>query len=251
LLGSGSKGNAVWVEENGCAILIDAGLSFSQLLTRARLRNLDPENLYAIFVTHEHVDHVSGVGPLAREFKLKVYTSPLTFQAAQPGVGDVNFQPMVSGDKVRIGPMTVSSFSSSHDAADPMVYVVRGTRCSLGVATDLGVVTHIVRKNFLFLTGAVIEFNHDLKMLVEGRYPAFLKERVRSRKGHLSNEEGAKFLSEVNHSDFKLVVLGHISENNNSPELAIKAAQKAISKSPGDPKLFAANQWEPTPVFEL
>ena len=221
LLASGSKGNAVWVEENGCAILIDNGLSLSELESRAYQRSLHLDNLAAVFVTHEHSDHIGGVGTLARSYHLKVYTSPMTMEASQPGMGKVKFQPMTSGERVAIGPMLVSSFSSSHDAADPMVYVVRGVGRSLGVATDLGVVTHLVRQNFLNLTAAVIEFNHDLKMLADGPYPVFLKQRVRSRRGHLSNEEGALFLKEVNHAGFKRVVLGHLSEVNNKPEIAL------------------------------
>jgi phosphoribosyl 1,2-cyclic phosphodiesterase len=251
-LGSGSKGNAVWVEENGCAILIDDGLSVSQLTSRARMRGLEPENLYAVFVTHEHGDHIGGVGDAARHFSLKVYTSPLTMEASRHMTGwDIKFQPMLSGDKVKVGPLSVSSFSCSHDAADPMVYVIRGSGSSLGVATDLGVVTHLVRSNFLSLSAAVREFNHDLRMLAEGPYPLFLKQRVKSRKGHLSNLDGARFLLELNHPGLKRAVLGHLSEINNTPEIALAAARKVLEGSPHVPELFAANQWEPTPVFDI
>jgi phosphoribosyl 1,2-cyclic phosphodiesterase len=251
LLASGSKGNCLWIEEGGVAIIIDNGLSLSELKSRVKKRNLDFKSLAAVFLTHEHSDHMSGVGVLCRAYGLTLHTSPLTLNAAYDGIGKVDFSPIVSGETVKIGPLVVSAFSSSHDSVDSQVYVIRGSNSSLGMATDLGVVTHLVRQNFLSLTALVLEFNHDLKMLLKGPYPLFLKQRVRSRRGHLSNADASVFLSQVNHSGLKLVVLSHLSETNNDPLLALSAAKEAISKGPGKPKIQAANQWEPTPVFEI
>jgi phosphoribosyl 1,2-cyclic phosphodiesterase len=239
------------VEEDGLAVLIDNGLSLAELTRRLKKRDLDPKRLVGVFVTHEHTDHIGGVGPLSRGHELPVYTSPLTFHACGRTVGNVDFCPFASGEKLKLGSLTITAVSSSHDAADPQLYVVRGNTGSLGVATDLGVVTHLVRQSFLSLTAIVSEFNHDLKMLADGPYPWFLKQRVRGRKGHLSNDEAAQFLIDVNHEGLSRVVLGHLSEVNNKPELAFEAAAAALSRGPGNPGLTVASQWEPTEVFEI
>jgi phosphoribosyl 1,2-cyclic phosphodiesterase len=252
LLASGSKGNATYIEENGAAILIDNGLSLVQLQGRAKSAGLELSKLKAVFITHEHGDHVKGVGPLARKYSLKVYASPGTMMAANGTLGRVDYEPIASGETVVAGSLKVSSFSSSHDATEPLIYVVKGPGASLGVAMDLGVVTHLIRQQFLNLTAAVIEFNHDLGMLINGPYHYVLKQRVRSRVGHLSNEDASVFLTEILHQGLKHVVLGHISETNNLPELALQAAREALAKARrGSPSLCAASQWEPTPVFQL
>jgi phosphoribosyl 1,2-cyclic phosphodiesterase len=173
-------------------------------------------------------------------------------QAARHNLGKIDFSPLSSGESVKVGPLEVRAFSVSHDAADPQVYVLKGNDDkSLGIATDLGVVTHLVRQNFLSLSAMVVEFNHDLRMLLEGPYPWPLKQRVRSRHGHLSNEDAALFLTQVNYPGLRQVVLGHLSETNNNPELALAAADSALRQGPGNPKLAAAGQWEPTPIFEI
>jgi phosphoribosyl 1,2-cyclic phosphodiesterase len=253
ILASGSGGNAVWAEEGGSAVVVDNGLSLSEFRRRAKLRGLDPGRIKGILLTHEHVDHLLGVGRLARACRAAVYASPGTLAAAvsKGGLDAADARELCGGGSEAIGPFSACAVPSSHDAAQPQLYVLRAGGASLGVATDLGEVTGVILRNFLGLTATVVEFNHDPGMLEAGRYPAFLKARVRGRKGHLSNAQGAEFLAKVNHPGLKCVVLGHLSKNNNRPDLALAAARAALEGGTGSPRLEVASQENPTPVFEI
>jgi phosphoribosyl 1,2-cyclic phosphodiesterase len=251
LLASGSRGNSVWIEDAGSACLVDNGLPLSQFMSRCREASLRPSILSAIFVTHEHCDHLNGVGPLARELGVLVYTSPKLMDKKAGSIGPVRHRPIGPGDEVQEGPLSVRAFPASHDTVDPMVFVVSSGGRQLGIATDLGYVSAAVRDNFFNLDSLVLEFNHDEEMLRNGGYPAFLKRRVMGRKGHLSNREAAEFLSQVNHGRLKTVVLAHLSENNNTPELALQAARGCFKGRPSSPCIHVAGQHGPTPVFDV
>jgi phosphoribosyl 1,2-cyclic phosphodiesterase len=251
MLASGSRGNAVWVEEGGSACLVDNGLPLKEFTLRARRAGLNTEKLTTIFVTHEHGDHLNGVGPLARSLNLEVYCSPRLLDLKNSFIGPINYRPISGGETVTVGPFTAEAILSSHDTVDPLIYVIRGGGASLGIATDLGFVPKLVAHGFRDLDGMVLEFNHDQTMLLNGTYPAFLKQRVRSRKGHLSNEQAGEFLASVCHEGLKVVVLAHLSEKNNTPELALEAAREYVGKSPGKPHIHVADQYVPTPIFDV
>lgn len=229
VLSSGSRGNAVVVEHDGKVLYFDSGLSGKEHARRLRQSGLDCPPPSAVFLSHEHSDHLKGVGVLARRFGAPVYTSPGTARAAAPRLGKLpELVRMPNGDTVDMGPLQVSSFSVPHDAADPSGYVIQWCGGRLGIATDLGTAGPLVRARLSDCTALLLEFNHDLEMLWNGSYPWPLKQRIASSTGHLSNESAAELLGSVGHGGLGLVVLAHLSAENNRPELAVSAAREVL-----------------------
>ncbi|MDR2443693.1 MAG: MBL fold metallo-hydrolase [Deltaproteobacteria bacterium] len=249
ILASGSKGNSLWVEHGGQAVIVDNGLSLKEFKKRAESVGLCLSAAKNLVISHEHTDHVRGVGPLARKLGLVVHVSKPTAEAGAYYLAKTNLKYFEPGEVLDFGALTVKTFTSSHDCADPSVFVFECHNARLGLATDLGVGTTLIKQEFLKLTALILEFNHDLQMLLDGPYPYWLKQRVRSRLGHLSNEQASEMLSEIYHNDLKQVVLAHLSEVNNTPNLAQAAAQKVLQNRPTS--LAVAGQWTPTEVFEL
>lgn len=248
LLASGSRGNAVWVEEGDLAILLDCGLSFREFKARAELAGLDTKKLACVLVSHEHRDHLSGLGPLVRALKIPALANPGTRANAEPLAGRVTWETFTTGDTLDFGPLKVRTLSISHDTADPVAFLVESPAGALGLATDLGVPTELIRQKFRGLRALILEFNHDYRMLMEGPYPWPIKQRVRSRVGHLANETAAELAAELYHQDLQHLVLAHLSETNNSPELALTAARRALGEAL---EPVAADQWTPTPIFSF
>jgi phosphoribosyl 1,2-cyclic phosphodiesterase len=251
VLASGSKGNCIWVEEGRRALLLDNGLSYKEFCKRAQSAGLDKALLKDVAVSHEHSDHVKGIGPLARQLNLTVHLTAGAASAAGSVIGEVRTSIFRAGDGIDFGPLSLTTVTGSHDARDPVVFVVRTAAKSVGVVTDLGAATQLVRRSITGLDALVLEFNHDPTMLIEGPYPLFLKQRVRGRQGHLSNEQAGELLKEVSHPELSLVVLAHLSEINNTPELARAAALKALEEAGHEPKLAVASQHLPTKIFEV
>ena len=247
-LASGSQGNAVWVEEGGLAILLDCGLPYREFKNRARLAGLDPGRLGCVLVSHEHTDHISGLGPLCRALKIPALANRATWESMAERVGRVTWETFSTGDTLSFGPFKIRTMPISHDTPDPVAFLIQSPSGDLGLATDMGAPTGLVRQKFQGLAALILEFNHDYRRLMEGPYPWPLKQRVRSRIGHLDNETAAGLAAELYHSDLRHLVLAHLSETNNSPELALQAAREALYDSI---EPVVAGQWSPTRVFEL
>lgn len=247
LLASGSRGNSIWVEEGSLAVAVDCGLSAREFRARAAARGLDPSKLAAILISHEHHDHVCGVGPLARALGLTVMANIATREALGGALGRVRWETFTTGDSLGLGPLTVRTVPLPHDAADPCGFVFEGAGGSLGLATDLGTATNLVRQRLAGQTSLILEFNHDYAMLMNGPYPWALKQRVHGRTGHLSNEDGAALAAGLCHGGLRRLVLAHLSQTNNTPLLAEAAARAAL---PPTVAVLAASQDDPSPVFE-
>jgi phosphoribosyl 1,2-cyclic phosphodiesterase len=184
-------------------------------------KGLDPGSLDAIIVSHEHADHIHGVGVLSRRFKMAVHISDATLRASQKTLGRLAaVHPFTCGNAFSIGTFVVHPFSVSHDAADPAGFTIRSGTRKLGVATDLGVVTGLVQNHLQDCDILILEANHDPRMLIDGPYPWPLKQRILGRSGHLSNEDTARLLEALLHDRLGHVVLAHLSEENNTPEKA-------------------------------
>ena len=248
-LASGSKGNAIWVESDETAILVDNGLSGKELKRRMALVGLDPQRLKAIVVSHEHRDHTHGVGVLARMFKIPVYANQGTLNRATFIIGKINPVIFRTGNDFTIGDLRIHPISVSHDASDTVGFTFEANGTRLGLATDLGKSTTLVREHLSGCQGLILEFNHDMEMLINGPYPWDLKNRVKGRRGHLSNPDAAELLSILDHAGLKHVTLAHLSETNNQPELALEAARQAVSR-PGF-TLVAAEQDNPTGIITI
>jgi len=252
VLGSGSKGNCVFVECGTTAILIDGGFSGKEIASRLAQIDRDISCLKAIFVTHEHRDHISGVGVMSRRCKIPVFANKGTFHGGKQTLGKLfkrcEFQ---TGDQTDFQDIAVRSFAISHDTADPVGFVVSNGTRSLGVCTDTGIGTRLISRRLSGCDGLVLEFNHDPEMLKNGPYPPSLKQRVNSNQGHLSNGDGANLLNEIIHEKLQRVVLAHLSETNNLPEIAYREAVRVMTDKVDTSTLDISNQQIPTNLFEL
>ncbi|MEE8430692.1 MAG: MBL fold metallo-hydrolase [Candidatus Desulfatibia sp.] len=229
ILASGSRGNAIFISDGLTSILIDAGLSGIEIERRMQSKGLCPQDLDAILVSHEHTDHIQGVGVLSRRFNLPVYISRGTKETAASYLGDVyDFKRFECGTTFKIADLTIHPFSLSHDAQDPAGFTILQNGTKVGITTDLGIATAMVKEHLKGCSLLILEANHDPVMLIDGPYPWPVKQRIRSRAGHLSNEASGNLLKEIQHERLQHVVLAHLSETNNTPQKALDEVGRAL-----------------------
>jgi len=236
VLASGSRGNCALVQTSITRILVDAGISCRETFRRMKALGEDPRHLSAIVITHEHSDHVCGLAVLAKKLKVPVFMTGATHQTWARAVRDENgvrpamdrLEVFCAGKSFQIGDIAVTPFTIPHDAADPVGFTFRAEGIKIGIATDLGYIPASVRDHLRHCEVLMMESNHDLEMLRVGPYPWSVKQRVMSRVGHLSNDALAQFFTSDYDGGAAYVVLAHLSEHNNHPELARKAAEKAL-----------------------
>lgn len=277
VLGSGSRGNSTWIRTEKTALLIDAG--FGRKETASRLASVGErlEDLKAIVVSHEHQDHISGLRGLALRLKAPIYISAVTRRVItwDPRLAAAGgFEVFSPGESFTIGDVEIHPFSVPHDAADPVAFTLVAEGVKAAVVTDLGYIPEVVKQRVRGCHCLVFESNHDLDMLKVGPYPWFIKQRVMSRHGHLSNLSTARFLTEDYDGAAEVLVLAHLSETNNHPEIVRMTAAEALASrsngsvnlddesdgAGGQVSLFArgqrselllASQDAPTPVFQF
>lgn len=249
LLASGSRGNCALIEADGCRILVDAGLSGKEIERRLATLELSGEDLQAILVTHEHHDHVGGVGPLARRYNLPVYVDQQT-HTALPKLGKIeDLQLFAAGDNFNCQGLTIKSFSTTHDAINPVGFVIESTEGKVGYATDLGMTTRLVSEHLKECRVLILEANHDEQMLLDGPYPWPLKQRIRSRHGHLSNHESRRLLEDINWSGLEALFLAHLSEENNCPDLVAETFQQVMQQHGHKPQIIVGSQHQASSCF--
>ncbi len=213
------------------SLLIDAGLSARQIGQRLALIGVKLEELDALLITHEHRDHLGGAGVLSRRHPLPIYLNQATCQAAQRFLGQAaRTECFENGVPFKVGSLSIEAFSLSHDAVDPVGFIIRSAEHKVALATDLGFASNLVREKLKGAQLIVLESNHDLEMLKNGPYPWEVKQRVWGRQGHLSNEESASLLRELYHPRLQHVVLAHVSEINNHEDLVWQENQKALAE---------------------
>jgi phosphoribosyl 1,2-cyclic phosphodiesterase len=221
-LGSGSKGNATLIESTGGLLLLDCGFTMKETCRRLALLGHQPENISAILVTHEHGDHISGVGPLARRFNLPVYLTHGTSQ--HKSVAKLPVRHLINThQRFQIADIEITPVVVPHDAREPCQFVFRHKGKTLGVLTDLGSITPFIVEQYKDCDSLMLECNHDSRMLSMGPYPASLKLRVGGQWGHLNNQQAASLLREINTEPLQQLVISHISEKNNTEQLARSA----------------------------
>lgn len=230
VLASGSRGNSIFISNGLTSLLIDAGLSGIEIERRLLSKGISPEDIDVILVSHEHNDHIQGVGVLSRRFDIPVYMNRKTKKAADSKLGAVhNLIEFECGITFKINDLTIHPFCTSHDAEDPAGFTVKQNNTRIGIATDLGIATAVVKERLKECSALILEANHDPEMLKQGTYPWPLKQRIKSRTGHLSNEESKKLLMEVKHQNLKHVILAHLSEKNNTPQKALSEVSQAMN----------------------
>ncbi|MBM3811451.1 MAG: MBL fold metallo-hydrolase [Acidimicrobiia bacterium] len=236
VLATSSSGNCTFIGTSHTRILIDAGLSRLETFQRLASIGEDPASLDAILVTHEHSDHVAGLSVIARTYqkkfqrRLPVYLTHLTAPAIEWAGAEPEIRTFQAGTGFQIGDLSVSSFTIPHDAADPVGYTVEAEGIKVGLAMDLGYLPESVKYHLQGCRLIVLESNHDLDMLKVGPYPWSVKQRVMSRKGHLSNDLVSEFILDGLDREVKTLVLGHLSEHNNHPGLVRLVASQALER---------------------
>lgn len=223
ILASGSTGNALYVETEDAKLLIDAGLSGKQIERLMAAEGIDPTSLDALLVTHEHSDHIKGVGVLARRYDLPVYANEATWDAMSALIGEVaedKKQVFSTGEAVEFGSLKVESYGISHDAAEPMGFVFYEGEEQLALTTDLGYMNERIKEKIRQSQTIILEANHDVEMLRMGPYPYSIKRRILSDVGHLSNIAAGEALCDVLGGATERVHLAHLSQENNMLQLA-------------------------------
>jgi phosphoribosyl 1,2-cyclic phosphodiesterase len=252
LLASGSKGNCLYIETDSCRLLIDAGLSGREAIARLSSIGVDADTLDGILITHEHSDHIRGVGALARRLKIPVLVGSRTHEAARHVFGKIDLVEFEPGSSFTFKGLNIDPFPVTHDASDPVGFRIEGGEGTIGFATDLGIATRLTQEKLKGCRALVLEFNHDEQMLQDGPYPWHLKQRIRSRHGHLSNTEGASLLEELLHPGLEGVFLSHLSEVNNDPALAMAAARGLVDgQNLCSPGLFLGVQHLTSGVLDI
>ena len=229
VLGSGSKGNATLIESGSTRILIDNGFSGKELLKRLDLIGVAAESLSGLIVTHEHIDHVKGVGVIARKLGIPIFANELTYRAAEKHLGKIpQRREFVTGEPFPLDGLAIHPFAVSHDTADPVGFLVSDDKLCLGYCTDTGKVTKLIRYHLSSCQALILEANHDVEMLRQGPYPLPLQQRVLSSQGHLANKDSLQLAAELAHGKLRLLVLAHLSEINNHPDLVRKEVGKHL-----------------------
>lgn len=233
-IASGSSGNCIYVGSDSTHLLVDTGISKKRIEESLTELEVKGEELKGILVTHEHSDHIQGLGVFCRKYEVPIYATKGTIAGicACKTLGKMPkglFHEISSDEKFDIGDLTVKPFAISHDANEPTGFRIEHEEKSVAVATDLGIYDDYIVENLQGLDAVVLEANHDIHMLEVGPYPYPLKRRVLGDHGHLSNELSGRLLCKILHDNMKYVVLGHLSRENNFPELAYETVKLEVT----------------------
>lgn len=227
---SGSSGNATLISDSHTYILIDCGMSGKKLEAALACLDLSCKDLSAVLLTHEHIDHTQGAGIISRRYDIPIYATPGTHRAAEIGkIKDQNTHLIKSGESFEIGKIGITPFSISHDAADPVGYNFFINSAKLTLATDLGEVTDSIRQSIAGSDEIILESNHDVDLLMYGTYPLNLKRRILGTRGHLSNSDASKIAVDLLKGGTKKIMLGHLSNENNTPDIAYHTTKNALN----------------------
>jgi phosphoribosyl 1,2-cyclic phosphodiesterase len=247
-LQSGSNGNAIYVETADAKLLFDCGLTGRKTAERLEVHDRRANDLTAVFVSHDHRDHVKGVGVVARRFKVPVYASNGTCEAlGGKGVGWIpDLRSFAAGETIELGTTRVETLATPHDGADGVAFIVESDGRRVGVFTDLGhafpgLVDAVATTDLTYL-----ESNYDEAMLERGPYPEHLRARIRGPGGHLSNDEAAEIAAAASEGRLRRVVLCHLSQENNAPDVALATFRQRL---PGGPRLGLAGRWSTSDAF--
>jgi len=231
---SGSSGNCILIGSNDHHILVDAGVSGKRIEEGLNSLDMTTQDIDGILITHEHSDHIAGLGVLARRYGIPIYTTAGTREAIL-GISQVGkidrelFHEIAPDNPFEIGDLLIDPIRISHDAADPVAYKVSNGGKSVGVITDLGYYDDYIVNKIKGMDAILLESNHDVRMLQVGPYPYNLKQRILGNRGHLSNETAGKLLNQILHDHFNTVLLGHLSAENNMPEIAYETVRLEIT----------------------
>lgn len=244
-LNSGSNANCYYISNGHEAVLVDAGLSCRETEKRMRQLNLAMDQVKAIFVSHEHGDHITGVAGISKKHQLPVYITTGTLRNSRIPVAQHLLHSFKHNQKIKIGGLSVIPFRKSHDADDPHSFLISGHGINVGVITDIGYACKQVLKYFGQCHAAFLEANYCADMLANGNYPYHLKKRISSDEGHLSNAQALELFLHHKSAALQLLILSHLSKNNNKPEIV----ESLFSPHAGNTRIVVAGRYAATPVF--
>ncbi len=246
-LNSGSNGNCYYVSYGGEAVLVDVGISCREVEKRMARIGLSMQEVKAIFISHEHSDHIRGVEVLSKKYQLPVYITPATLKSSRMILRPELVRSFCSDEDIQLGNLFVKPFSKRHDAADPYSFVVSANHIHIGVFTDIGSCCGNVIRYFKQCHAVFLEANYDKEMLDTGMYPYHLKKRISSGHGHLSNHESLELFTNHRSDHISHLILSHLSKDNNSPELV----KQLFEKHAGHTKIVVASRDYETDVHEI
>ena len=244
-LNSGSNANCYYIGNNNEAVLIDAGLSCRETERRMKQLELSMERVKAIFISHEHADHITGLAGISKKYQLPVYITDSTLARSNMPVEPQLVNSFTNAKSITIGNLAITAFKKSHDAADPHSFMVAGHGVNVGVITDIGYACKRVIKYFSQCHAVFLESNYCDDMLRNGNYPYHLQKRISSDEGHLSNTQALELFQQYQSADLRLLILSHLSKNNNKPELV----EALFNQHAGSTKIVVASRYEASPVF--
>jgi phosphoribosyl 1,2-cyclic phosphodiesterase len=251
-IASGSKGNCLYLEIGDTRILVDVGLSLRETVLRMGTLGLDPADIHAVLVTHEHIDHIRSVGSFSRKFKVPVMASHHVRRKSEKHLTKAQIIEFESGCSFTFRDTCIDPFPITHDACDPVGFVFESREGRCGSVTDLGIVTRLVIEKLRGCRALNLESNHDVDMLMNGPYPWELKQRIKSRHGHLSNEDSLQLLHELAHDGLEALVMAHLSEVNNHPDHVVQSTGSFLrDQNLCAPQIVIGDQYRASCVMEI
>lgn len=260
-IASGSSGNCIYIGTEATHLLVDVGISCKKTVEGLNQLGLKGQDIDGILITHEHADHINGLGVMSRKFGIPIYATSGTIKAIKgiKSLGAIDeelFHEVNADEKMIVKDITVNPMRISHDAAQPVAYRFQYGGRKMAVVTDLGTYDEYTVESLKGMDALMLEANHDINMLQVGPYPYYLKQRILGKRGHLSNELSGKLLSRLLHDDLQAVCLGHLSKENNLTELAYETVRLEITMSdnaykPDDFPIFVANRSELSQMVEI
>jgi len=244
-LNSGSNGNCYYIGNEKEAVLIDAGISCRETEKRMKRLGLSMSHVRAIFVSHEHIDHITGIPGISKKYQLPVYITKNTLHSASVPIEKHLVHLFKAHQPIAIGGLSVTAFLKSHDAIDPHSFIVSGNDVTIGIFTDIGFSCQQIIHHFSKCHAVFLEANYCEDMLSKGNYPYYLKKRISSDNGHLSNTQALELFMKYRGIQLSHLILSHLSKNNNSPELV----SRLFNEKAGDTKVIVASRYGETPLF--
>jgi phosphoribosyl 1,2-cyclic phosphodiesterase len=246
-LNSGSNGNCYYVGNEKEAVLIDAGISCRETEKRMKRLGLLMSRVRAIFVSHEHIDHITGIPGISKKYQLPVYITQNTLQSASVPIEKHLVHLFKAHQPISIGELSVTAFLKSHDAIDPHSFVVSGNDVTIGIFTDIGFSCQQIIRHFSKCHAVFLEANYCEEMLNKGNYPYYLKKRISSDNGHLSNTQALELFVKHKGKHLSHLILSHLSKNNNCPDLV----SRLFNEKAGDTKVIVASRYVETPLLYI
>ena len=251
-LASGSKGNCLYLETGDTRVLVDVGLSLRETLFRMDEVGIDASGIHAVLVTHEHIDHIRSAGSFSRKFNVPVFASHHVHVKSEKYFKKVQVNEFESGSAFTLRDIHIDPIPITHDSCDPVGFVFESSEGRAASVTDFGIVTRLITEKLRGCRFLNLESNHDVDMLMNGPYPWELKQRIKSRHGHISNEESLGLLHELAHDGLEMLIMAHLSEVNNHPEHVLRSTESFLrDQNVCAPRIVIGDQYRASEMMEI